>query len=97
MHRFLLPLVLVLSGFAATGVQAQETVPQESPASDSGAPSITREGLEERVGEIDILDVVPTELHQKTPIYLGSPSCMDLVDRFVGGGETSSAKVAEAV
>lgn len=33
----------------------------------------------------DILEIKPEELHEKTPIYLGSPSCMDLVDHYVGG------------
>ena len=38
-------------------------------------------------GEIDILDIQPTELHEKTPLFLGSPQCMDLVDQFLAPAE----------
>src|SRR5690606_21933020 len=31
-------------------------------------------------GTRDILDIQPTEIHEKTPLYLGSPEYMDLVD-----------------
>ncbi len=34
-------------------------------------------------GERPIREIQPTELHEKTPLYLGSPQCMDLVDRFI--------------
>lgn len=34
-------------------------------------------------GRQPIRDIQPTELHQKTPLYLGSPQCMDLVDHFI--------------
>ncbi|MEX2569799.1 MAG: class 1 fructose-bisphosphatase [Gemmatimonadota bacterium] len=51
-------------------------------------------------GEIDLLDVQPTELHETTPVYLGSPQCMDLVDRFItnpsdGAGDADEADQAE--
>ncbi|HUE95856.1 MAG TPA: hypothetical protein VMN39_04325, partial [Longimicrobiaceae bacterium] len=35
-------------------------------------------------GERDILSIQPTGLHEKTPLYLGSHQCMDLVDQFLG-------------
>ncbi|MDR0787662.1 MAG: class 1 fructose-bisphosphatase [Gemmatimonadota bacterium] len=35
-------------------------------------------------GYRDILSIQPTELHETTPLYLGSPAYMDLVDEFVG-------------
>lgn len=38
-------------------------------------------------GKGDILSVQPTKLHQTTPLYIGSPQCMDLVDSFLGGAE----------
>jgi fructose-1,6-bisphosphatase I len=34
-------------------------------------------------GEQDILSIQPTELHEKTPVFLGSPHCMDIVDSFL--------------
>jgi fructose-1,6-bisphosphatase I len=34
-------------------------------------------------GERDILSIEPTDLHETTPLYLGSPECMDLVDEFL--------------
>jgi fructose-1,6-bisphosphatase I len=34
-------------------------------------------------GEQDILTIQPTELHEKTPVYLGSPHAMDIVDSFL--------------
>jgi fructose-1,6-bisphosphatase I len=36
-------------------------------------------------GERDILDIVPTELHQRVPLYLGSASCVDTARRFLAG------------
>src|SRR5690606_38826316 len=38
-------------------------------------------------GEQDILSIQPTELHQRIPLYIGSPQCMDLVDSFLGSEE----------
>jgi fructose-1,6-bisphosphatase I len=38
-------------------------------------------------GERDILSIQPTELHQRVPLYIGSPQCMDLVDSFLGAGK----------
>ena len=34
-------------------------------------------------GEQDILSIQPAELHEKTPVFLGSPHCMDIVDSFL--------------
>jgi fructose-1,6-bisphosphatase I len=34
-------------------------------------------------GEIDILDVCPTELHQRTPLYLGSTELVELAEKYV--------------
>lgn len=34
-------------------------------------------------GQQNILSIQPTDLHQKTPFYLGSKECMSLVDRFL--------------
>lgn len=34
-------------------------------------------------GEQDILSIQPTALHEKTPVFLGSPHCMDIVDSFL--------------
>ena len=34
-------------------------------------------------GEVDILDIVPTELHQRTPLYVGSRDFVDLVLEFL--------------
>ena len=38
-------------------------------------------------GEQDIMSIQPTELHERVPVYMGSPQCMDLVDSFLGTGE----------
>ena len=37
-------------------------------------------------GQRDILSIQPTELHQRVPLYIGSPQCMDLVDSYLGSG-----------
>lgn len=34
-------------------------------------------------GEIDILDIEPTELHQRTPLYIGSKLMVDELDTFL--------------
>lgn len=36
-------------------------------------------------GKQDILDIQPTELHQRTPLIIGSPEEMDLSDKFLKG------------
>ena len=41
-------------------------------------------------GEINIMDIVPGELHQRTPLYMGSKDDVDLADR------TLAKKVAGA-
>jgi fructose-1,6-bisphosphatase I len=45
-------------------------------------------------GERDILDIEPTDLHEKTPLFLGSAECMEFVERFLG--RTGSRPVAVA-
>jgi fructose-1,6-bisphosphatase I len=45
-------------------------------------------------GETDILDIVPTELHQRTPLFIGSADLVDKAGEFVArtrGVETSRA------
>ena len=32
-----------------------------------------------------IMDVVPTELHQRVPLFIGSKSDVEAAERFVGG------------
>ena len=34
-------------------------------------------------GSVDILDVEPTDLHQSTPLYMGSREMVDLAERFL--------------
>ena len=36
-------------------------------------------------GHKRILDVQPTELHQRVPLFIGSKSDVDAADRFIGG------------
>ena len=38
-------------------------------------------------GTRDILSIQPTDIHEKTPLYLGSPEYMDLVDRSLAPEE----------
>jgi len=33
-----------------------------------------------------VLDLVPTGIHQRVPVYLGSPREIDLVSEFLAGG-----------
>jgi fructose-1,6-bisphosphatase I len=47
-------------------------------------------------GERDILDIQPHNIHETTPLFLGSPGCMDLVDRFIGNRSKSLRVAAEA-
>jgi fructose-1,6-bisphosphatase I len=44
-----------------------------------------------------VLEITPTELHQKTPLYLGSPECMDLADRFLKAAEEPVERVPAEV
>lgn len=47
-------------------------------------------------GERDILSIQPEEMHEKTPVYLGSPQCMSMVERFLAAEtEPLSAVTAE--
>jgi fructose-1,6-bisphosphatase I len=34
-------------------------------------------------GEMDIADVVPTSLHQRTPLFLGSKEYVDLAEEYL--------------
>jgi fructose-1,6-bisphosphatase I len=36
-------------------------------------------------GSIRVLDVLPTELHQRTPLYIGSKSCVEMAKECVSG------------
>ena len=36
-------------------------------------------------GTIRVLDVLPTELHQRTPLYIGSKSCVEMAKECVSG------------
>ena len=36
-------------------------------------------------GETDILKLAPEDLHQRTPVYLGSSEFVDLADRLLAG------------
>lgn len=36
-------------------------------------------------GKQNILDIQPTELHQRTPLIIGSPEDVDLLDKFLNG------------
>jgi fructose-1,6-bisphosphatase I len=56
---------------------------------------IERAGGRATDGVRDILQIQPTELHEKTPLFLGSPHCMDIVDRFLGQPEQRIKAVAE--
>ncbi len=47
-------------------------------------------------GERDILDIEPEDIHETTPLYLGSPQCMDLVDEFLGNHSKPRRMAAEA-
>jgi fructose-1,6-bisphosphatase I len=39
-------------------------------------------------GRQNILQIEPTELHQRTPFYIGSREYVDMADRFIGAAET---------
>jgi len=41
---------------------------------------VEKAGGKATTGYCDVLDVVPTEIHQRTPIFIGSP---DDVDEFL--------------
>jgi fructose-1,6-bisphosphatase I len=47
-------------------------------------------------GERNILDIQPRELHEKTPLFLGSPEEMDLATRFLSKQRPIRAVVSEA-
>ncbi len=43
----------------------------------------------------DILDLQPTSLHERTPLYLGSHELVDLAERFISGDVATSGNPAE--
>lgn len=47
-------------------------------------------------GTRNLLDIDPTDIHQKTPVFLGSPECMDLVDQYLNAPEEELKVAAEA-
>jgi fructose-1,6-bisphosphatase I len=36
-------------------------------------------------GNIRVLDVLPNELHQRTPLYIGSKSCVEMAKEVLSG------------
>jgi fructose-1,6-bisphosphatase I len=46
-------------------------------------------------GRRNIMEIQPTDIHQKTPLFLGSPQCMELVDKYLLV-QRPSLQVAEA-
>ncbi|MEX2583795.1 MAG: class 1 fructose-bisphosphatase [Gemmatimonadota bacterium] len=48
-------------------------------------------------GKRNILDIQPTDLHEKTPLYLGSPECMKLVDHYIARAEEPLEAVSAKV
>ena len=36
-------------------------------------------------GKINILDIIPTELHQRTPMYIGSTKMMEELEEYLNG------------
>jgi fructose-1,6-bisphosphatase I len=45
-------------------------------------------------GKRRILDIEPEELHQRSPLYLGSAECVDLVDHFLSQSQKEEVPVA---
>jgi len=43
-------------------------------------------------GRRDILDIVPSELHQRTPLYVGSKEYVDLAEKFLAVEESEVEK-----
>lgn len=41
-------------------------------------------------GQQDLLDVQPTSLHQRTPVYFGSPDFVDLAERFIASDSAAA-------
>lgn len=46
---------------------------------------IEQAGGKASTGNSPILDIVPTELHQRTPVYLGAKSTVELAERYLAG------------
>jgi fructose-1,6-bisphosphatase I len=40
-------------------------------------------------GRGDLLDIEPTSLHQRTPVYIGSAAFVELAQRFVGSSDAA--------
>ena len=61
-----------------------------------GGPSATflaeQAGGRGSTGEIEIRDVVPTSLHQRIPLYLGSKEYVDLAEQYVKQGSLIAAR-----
>ena len=43
-------------------------------------------------GEVDIMDIQPTSLHQRTPLYMGSSHLVDLAERHLAAGPMDSGE-----
>ena len=48
---------------------------------------VTQAGGRATDGRRDILEIVPSELHQRVPVYLGSAACVASAERFLAGVE----------
>lgn len=48
-------------------------------------------------GETDILQLVPTELHERAPLYIGSRDCVEMAERFLRQEPLSESTPALAV
>jgi fructose-1,6-bisphosphatase I len=42
-------------------------------------------------GKINILDIVPTELHQRTPFFVGSINMMEELESYLFGAPNENA------
>jgi fructose-1,6-bisphosphatase I len=47
-------------------------------------------------GKQRILDIQPTELHERTPVFMGSRECVGLAERFLGEAPVEAAATAGA-
>ena len=41
-------------------------------------------------GERRILEIQPTELHERTPLYIGSAECVEMAEEFLGTGDVAA-------
>ena len=51
---------------------------------------VERAGGQATNGKIRILDIQPTELHQRTPFFIGSGSMMEELNTFLASGDENS-------